>query len=161
MGTFRTSGPGDSISRDPEWTSPKRGEEEPSYIEVLQQRADSLNIKRLLVMKENQISQVKEFRAFLCMGWRGKWQPTPVFLPGESQGQKILVGLHESWGHRESDGTRRLNRNKTACLGRCKSLTSLKSSLSCTSPLSSQYPVFHILSSLGAYCREWLQPDIS
>ena len=23
--------------------------------------------------------------------WRRKWQPTPVFLPGESHGQKILV----------------------------------------------------------------------
>ena len=32
------------------------------------------------------------------MGWRGKWQPTKVFLPGESHGQKILVDLHESMG---------------------------------------------------------------
>ena len=24
--------------------------------------------------------------------WRRKWQPTPVFLPGESQGQRSLVG---------------------------------------------------------------------
>ena len=24
--------------------------------------------------------------------WRGKWQPTPVFLPEKSQGQKSLVG---------------------------------------------------------------------
>ena len=26
------------------------------------------------------------------MHWRRKWQPTPVFLPGESQGRRILVG---------------------------------------------------------------------
>ena len=26
------------------------------------------------------------------MHWRRKWQPTPVFLPGESQGQGSLVG---------------------------------------------------------------------
>ena len=26
------------------------------------------------------------------MHWRRKWQPTPVFLPGESQGQESLVG---------------------------------------------------------------------
>ena len=26
--------------------------------------------------------------------WRRKWQPTPVFLPGESQGQRSLVGCH-------------------------------------------------------------------
>ena len=25
-------------------------------------------------------------------GWRRKWQPTPVFLPGESQGQRSLTG---------------------------------------------------------------------
>ena len=24
--------------------------------------------------------------------WRGKWQPTPVFLPGESQGRRSLIG---------------------------------------------------------------------
>ena len=28
------------------------------------------------------------------MHWRRKWQPTPVFLPGESQGQRSLVGCH-------------------------------------------------------------------
>ena len=28
------------------------------------------------------------------MHWRRKWQPTPVFLPGESQGQGSLVGCH-------------------------------------------------------------------
>ena len=26
--------------------------------------------------------------------WRRKWQPTPVFLPGESHGQRSLLGLH-------------------------------------------------------------------
>ena len=29
---------------------------------------------------------------FTSMHWRRKWQPTPVFLPGESQGQGSLVG---------------------------------------------------------------------
>ena len=32
-----------------------------------------------------------------------KWQPTPVFLPGESQGQRSLVGC--LWGLTESDTT--------------------------------------------------------
>ena len=39
---------------------------------------------------------------FTFMHWRRKWQPTPVFLPGESQGQRSLVG-GRLWGHRESD----------------------------------------------------------
>ena len=31
------------------------------------------------------------------MHWRRKWQPTPVFLPGESQGQGRLAGCR-LWG---------------------------------------------------------------
>ena len=41
---------------------------------------------------------------FTFMHWRRKWQPTPVFLPGESQGQGSLVGCC-LWGHTESDTT--------------------------------------------------------
>jgi len=37
-------------------------------------------------------------------GWRRKWQPTPVFLPGESQGQWSLMGCR-LWGRTESDTT--------------------------------------------------------
>ena len=33
-----------------------------------------------------------------------KWQPTPVFVPGESQGQASLMGCR-LWGHTESDTT--------------------------------------------------------
>ena len=44
------------------------------------------------------------FSLFTFMHWRRKWQPTPVFLPGESQGQESLVGCH-LWGHTESDTT--------------------------------------------------------
>ena len=45
----------------------ERGEEEPGYIGVLQQRPGSQNMKRLLLIIENEIFQVKEFSAFLCM----------------------------------------------------------------------------------------------
>ena len=41
---------------------------------------------------------------FTFMHWRRKWQPTPVFLPGESQGQGSLVGCH-LLGRTESDTT--------------------------------------------------------
>ena len=41
---------------------------------------------------------------FTFMHWRRKWQPTPVFLPGESQGWRSLVGCR-LWGHTESDTT--------------------------------------------------------
>ena len=39
--------------------------------------------------------------------WRREWKPTPVFLPGKSQGWRSLVGPN-SWGLEESDTTERL-----------------------------------------------------
>ena len=41
---------------------------------------------------------------FTFMHWRRKWQPTPVFLLGESQGRGSLVGCR-LWGRTESDST--------------------------------------------------------
>ena len=38
---------------------------------------------------------------FTFMHWRRKWQPTPVFLPGESQGWGSLVGCH-LWGQSQT-----------------------------------------------------------
>ena len=40
--------------------------------------------------------------------WRRAGQPTPVFLPGESHGQRSLVG-YGPWGHRELDATERVS----------------------------------------------------
>ena len=42
---------------------------------------------------------------FAFMHWRRKWQPTPVFLPGESQGWWSLMGCR-LWGRTESDTTK-------------------------------------------------------
>ena len=36
--------------------------------------------------------------------WRRKWQPTPVFLPGKSHGQRNLAG-YSPWGRKELDTT--------------------------------------------------------
>ena len=47
---------------------------------------------------------VTSLSLFTFMHWRRKWQPTPVFLPGESQRQGSLVGCR-LWGHTESDTT--------------------------------------------------------
>ena len=40
--------------------------------------------------------------------WRRKWQPTPVFLPGKSYGQRSLVGYNPQ-GRKESDTTEQLH----------------------------------------------------
>ena len=41
------------------------------------------------------------------ISWRRKWQPTPVPLPGKSDGRRSLVG-YSPWGCKESDTTERL-----------------------------------------------------
>ena len=45
---------------------------------------------------------------FIFMHWRRKWQPTPVSLPGESQGRGNVVSCR-LWGHTESDTTEQLS----------------------------------------------------
>ena len=49
-------------------------------------------------------SQTRLLSLFTFMHWGRKWQPTPVFLPGESQGRGNLVGCY-LWGLTESDTT--------------------------------------------------------
>ena len=49
-------------------------------------------------------TRLKWFSRHACMHWRRKWQPTPVFLPGEFQGQRSLVGCCLC-GHTELDMT--------------------------------------------------------
>ena len=48
--------------------------------------------------------QATSLSLFTFMHWRRKWQPTPLFLPGESQGQGSLVGCR-LWGRTELDTT--------------------------------------------------------
>ena len=42
------------------------------------------------------------------IAWKREWQPTPVFLPGKSHGQRSLVG-YSPQGRKESDMTERLH----------------------------------------------------
>ena len=49
--------------------------------------------------------------------WRRRWHPTPVLLPGESHGQRSLVGF-SPWGRKESDMTERLHFHfSLSCIG--------------------------------------------
>ena len=47
---------------------------------------------------------VTSLSLFTFMHWRRKWQPAPVFFPGESQGCRSLVGCR-LWARTESDMT--------------------------------------------------------
>ena len=49
--------------------------------------------------------------------WRRAWQPTPAFLPGESHGQRSLVGYGPQ-GHKETDTTEATEHTHMLCVGR-------------------------------------------
>ena len=60
-------------------------------------------VKNLPAMQEIQKRQVWSLSQE-DSPWRRKWQPTPVFFPGKSQGQRSLAGC-SPWGHKESVAT--------------------------------------------------------
>ena len=72
---------------------------------------------------------VTSLSLFTFMHWRRKWQPTPVFLPGESQGRGSLVG-YRLWGRTELDMTEATQQQQQQLLSFLKKLfLMLRSSL--------------------------------
>ena len=63
----------------------------------------SSNLARKIPWMEES-GRLQSMESLRVMHWRRKWQATPVFLPGESQGRGSLVGCH-LWGRTESDMT--------------------------------------------------------
>ena len=65
------------------------------------------------------------FSLFTFLHWRRKWQPTPVFLPGESQGRVNVVGCR-LWGRTELDRTEVTQKQSTSSKGKEKKRKNLK-----------------------------------
>ena len=83
--------------------------------------------------------------------WRRKWQPTPVFLPGESHGQRSLAG-DSPWGHKESDTTEVTEHAHTPLLwGLWASLSS-----SCAKEINNVLLFFSVLFSLPLSNPVWV-----
>ena len=63
-------------------------------------------VDKVMSLLFNMLSRLRatSLSLFTLMHWRRKWQPTPVFLPGESQGRGSLVGCR-LWGRTELDTT--------------------------------------------------------
>ena len=72
-------------------------------VQTLRNSLVAQTVKRLSTMRETGFDpQVGK------MPWRREWQSTPVLLPGESHGQRSLVG-YSPWRRKESDTTERLH----------------------------------------------------
>ena len=70
-------------------------------------------IPRLLSSKESTCNRQPGFDPWVGkILWRRKWQPTPVFLPGKSHGQRSLVG-YSPWGHKRVGHDVAINSNNT------------------------------------------------
>ena len=54
------------------------------------------------------------------VSWSREWQPTPVFLPGESHGQRSLVGC-SPWDRKELDTTEVTEHSRMHTVGRADS----------------------------------------
>ena len=70
---------------------------------------ESIN-KNLQELKNKHVETTKllKFKVHWKESWRRQWHPTPVLLPGESHGQRSLVGC-SPWGLEESDTTEQLH----------------------------------------------------
>ena len=68
----------------------------------------------LIILKQIRNQQIW---TTLLTKWRGQWHPTPVLLPGKSQGRRSLVGCR-TWGREELDTTERLHFHfSLSCIG--------------------------------------------
>ena len=74
--------------------------EQRTTLQVLQ----AVTMKLDQVFSQGAFAGVLGLSLFTFIHWRRTWQPTPVFLPGESQGLGSLMGCR-LWGCTESDTT--------------------------------------------------------
>ena len=83
-----------------------------------------------------------------------KWQPSPVFLPGESQGRGSLVGCR-LWGRTES-GTTEATRQRYRRLASAYAVLSLQSCPTLCDPMDSSPPGSSVHGILQARILEWI-----
>ena len=86
----------------------------------------------------DQDSLVAVAQHHLKVPWRGAWQPTPVFLPGESHGQRSLAG-YCPWGRTELDRTE-VTTQHTHWLTFCNAAESLQSCPTLCDPIDGRRP---------------------
>ena len=106
---------------------------------------------------------------FTFMHWRRKWQPTPVFSPGESQGRGSLVGCH-LWGRRVGHNWSDLaaaavmlgfaiqqHESVICCCSVAKSCLTLCDTMDCSTP---GFSVLHYLQEFAQIHVHWVDDNI-
>ena len=99
------------------------------------------------------------------MHWRRKWQPTPVFLPGESQGRGSLVGLPSMGSHRVRHDCRDLAAASNRHMLESKKYSEISYNhsltyLFCKSGHSQSCFIFHDWRTTGKHQKD-LKPDMT
>ena len=69
--------------------------EQPAHSEVQAMAGASATLSCEVAQAQTEVTWYKDGK----IPWRREWQPTPTFLPGESHGQRSLVG-YSPWGHK-------------------------------------------------------------
>ena len=100
--------------------------------------------------EESDMTEVTSLSLFTFMHWRRKWHHTPVFLPGESQGQGSLLGCHP-WGCTEPDMMKRLSNSGSSYL--IYKLNFIMDMYVLEKKSSNMYIVFSAVS--GFHCGSW------
>ena len=94
-------GNGEPAGRGKNFGSVWPGEEEPGHdVSTPSYKKPLYGISHKIMEKKNPPANAGGTRNERLIPWRRKWQPTPVFLPGKSRGQRSLVG-YSLWGRRK------------------------------------------------------------
>ena len=78
-----------------------------SFLHALFKKMQQASLVAQMVKNPPAMQETWFYPWFKKMPWRRKWQPTPIFLPGEFYGQRRLAG-YSPWGCKESDTAERL-----------------------------------------------------
>ena len=93
---------------------------------------------------------VTSLSLFTFMHWRRKWQPTPVFLPGESQGLGSLVGCC-LWGRRVRHDWSNLASSSSSTSGKISNWTQRITNCQLITDATWSYPGGYVTNYVGQY----------
>ena len=89
---------------------------------------------------------------FAFMHWRRKWQPAPVFLPWESQGQGSLVGQESMGSHRVGHDWSDL---ATAAASYPSTSEKIRQCLQTSWAIESSFLIFLLMKPVSQFCNFW------